>query len=64
MSSVRCIVSAATLDLMRMPRDAGGSFEITEGTGPIKAMISTGEVLEIYKVDKTFRVTTPRNHRP
>jgi hypothetical protein len=47
-----------------MPRDAGGSFEITEGTGPIRAMLSTGELLEVYKVDKTFRVATPETIDP
>lgn len=47
-----------------MPRDAGGSIEITEGTGPIRAMISTGKALEIFKVDKTFRVATPETIDP
>jgi hypothetical protein len=47
-----------------MPRDAGGSIEITEGTGPIRAIISTGDWLEIYKVDKTFRVETPETIDP
>ena len=47
-----------------MPRDAAGQFEITEGTGPIRAMISTGELLEIFKLDKTFRVTTPETIDP
>jgi hypothetical protein len=47
-----------------MPRDTGGSIEITEGTGPIRAMISTGELLEIFKVDKTFRVATPESIDP
>jgi hypothetical protein len=48
----------------RMPRDAGGAIEITEGTGPIRAMVSTGEFLEIYKVDKTFRVASPESIDP
>ena len=47
-----------------MPRDAGGSIEITEGTGPILAMVSTGELLELFKVDKTFRVQTPESIDP
>jgi len=47
-----------------MPRDAGGSIEITEGTGPIRAMVSTGELLEIYKSDKTFRLETPETIDP
>ncbi len=48
----------------RMPRDRGGSIEITEGTGPIRAMLSTGELLEIFKVDKTFRIETPETIDP
>ena len=47
-----------------MPRDAGGSFEVQEGSGPIRAMVSTGELLEIYKSDKTFRVETPETIDP
>jgi hypothetical protein len=47
-----------------MPRDAGGSIEITEGTGPIRAMLSTGELLEMYKADKTFRIETPETIDP
>jgi hypothetical protein len=47
-----------------MPRDVGGAIEITEGTGPIRAMVSTGELLELYKVDKTFRVETPETIDP
>jgi hypothetical protein len=47
-----------------MPRDIGGVIEITEGSGPIRSMISTGDLLEIYKVDKTFRVQTPETIDP
>lgn len=42
-----------------LPRDAAGSFELLEGTGEITGMVSCGEFLEIYKRDKTYRVTTP-----
>src|SRR3972149_7992770 len=43
----------------KLPRHLAGSFELKEGTGPITAMCPCGEFLEIYKVDKTFRVKTP-----
>jgi hypothetical protein len=42
-----------------LPRHSAGSMELKEGTGPIIAMCQCGEFLEIYKVDKTFRVQTP-----
>jgi hypothetical protein len=48
----------------KLPRHAGGSFELKEGTGPITAMCPCGEFLEIYKVDKTFRVKTPEGVDP
>lgn len=41
------------------PRHSAGSFELKEGTGPITTMCPCGDFLEIYKVDKTFRVKTP-----
>jgi hypothetical protein len=47
-----------------MPRDAGGSIEITEGTGPLRAIISTGDLLELFKVDTTFRIQTPEGIDP
>ena len=47
-----------------LPRHAAGSFELKEGTGPITAMQSCGEFLEIYKVDKTFRVKSPESIDP
>lgn len=42
-----------------MPRHSAGSLELNEGTGPITALCPCGEFLEIYKLDKTFRVKTP-----
>ncbi len=47
-----------------LPRDSAGSFELKEGTGPIIAMCPCGEFLEIYKVDKTFRIKTPESIDP
>ncbi len=40
-------------------RELGLSVDLHEGTGPIMAMCSCGDVLEVYKSDKTFRVRTP-----
>lgn len=47
-----------------LPRHAAGSFELKEGTGPITGMQSCGDFLEIYKVDKTFRVKSPETIDP
>lgn len=47
-----------------LPRHAGGSFELKEGTGPITGMQSCGAFLEMYKVDKTFRVKSPESIDP
>ncbi|MEW4983922.1 MAG: hypothetical protein AB1Y26_11845 [Cycloclasticus sp.] len=47
-----------------LPRHAAGSFELKEGTGPITGMQSCGEFLEMYKVDKTFRVKSPESIDP
>ena len=47
-----------------LPRHSAGSFELKEGTGPITAMLSCGEFLEIYKIDKTFRVRSPESIDP
>lgn len=46
------------------PRNSAGSFELKEGIGAITTMCSCGEFLEIYKIDKTFRVTTPESIDP
>lgn len=48
----------------RLPRHSAGSVELKEGTGPIIAMCPCGEFLEIYKVDKTFRLRTPETIDP
>lgn len=47
-----------------LPRHSAGSFELIEGTGPITDMQSCGEFLEIYKVDKTFRLRSPESIDP
>lgn len=47
-----------------LPRHAAGSFKLKEGTGPITGMQSCGEFLEMYKVDKTFRVKSPESIDP
>lgn len=47
-----------------LPRHAPGSMELKEGTGPITAMCPCGKFLEIYKVDKTFRILTPKGVDP
>jgi hypothetical protein len=48
----------------RLPRHSASSVELKEGTGPITAMCPCGDFLEIYKVDKTFRVKTPETIDP
>src|SRR6266508_202381 len=45
-------------------RQLGLSMELQGGTGPITAMCSCGEFLEIYKTDKTFRVQDPDTFDP
>jgi hypothetical protein len=47
-----------------MPRDAGGTITINDGTGPIRTMLSTGDLLFVYKADKTFKVETPETIDP
>ena len=47
-----------------LPRHAAGSFELKEGTGAITAMCTCGDFLEIYKIDKTFRVRSPESIDP
>lgn len=39
-------------------------MELKEGSGPIVAMCSCGQFLEIFKRDKTFRVLTPEGVDP
>lgn len=52
------------MDKKILPRHAGGSFELLEGTGSITGMCSFGDFLEIYKMDKTFRVQSPESIDP
>lgn len=47
-----------------LPRHAAGSMELKEGTGSITAMVPCGDFMEIFKVDKTFRVQTPERVDP
>lgn len=42
-----------------MPRDGANSAELVGGTGPVMHPISMPSWLEIYKVDRTFRLQTP-----
>lgn len=42
------------------PRHSAGSFKLKEGTGPITTMCPCGEFLELYKIDKTFQIKTPK----
>ncbi|TDK30979.1 hypothetical protein [Luteimonas terrae] len=48
----------------RSPRHYPGSIELKEGTGPITAMCPCGSFLEIFKVDRTFRIQTPESVDP
>jgi hypothetical protein len=47
-----------------LPRHAAGSVELKEGTGPVTTTCTCGNFLEIYKVDKTFRIKTPETIDP
>ena len=47
-----------------LPRHAAGSMDLKGGTGPLTGMVSCGEFLEIYKIDKTFRVRSPESIDP
>lgn len=52
------------MDRRILPRDAAAAFELKEGTGPIIAMYSCGQFIEMYKIDKTFRIQSPQNIDP
>ncbi|OAM52445.1 hypothetical protein A7981_02905 [Methylovorus sp. MM2] len=45
-------------------RDAAGGFELEGGTGGVTAFCSMGDVLEAYKVDRTFRIKSPQSIDP
>lgn len=47
-----------------LPRHQAGMVHLAEGTGPITAMLSLGDVLEIYKTDRTFHVRSPESVDP
>lgn len=46
------------------PRDGPGSMEFVGGTGDITAMVSCGDFLEAYRVDRTFRAESPETVDP
>lgn len=52
------------MDKKISPRHAAGSFELHGGTGGITGMCSLGEFLEMYKVDKTYRIQSPESIDP
>jgi hypothetical protein len=52
------------MDKKNLPRHAAGAFELKEGTGGITGMCPCGDFLEIYKIDKTFRVQSPESIDP
>jgi hypothetical protein len=45
-------------------RKMGLTIDLKEGSGPITAMCSCGEFLEVYKIDKTFRIRDPDTYDP
>lgn len=53
------MLNAPSVMRKNLPRHSAASFELKEGTGAITAMCPCGEFLEIYKIDKTFRVRSP-----
>lgn len=52
------------MDKKISPRHAAGSFELQGGTDGVTRMCSCGEFLEIYKIDKTYRVQSPESIDP
>ncbi len=46
------------------PRDQAGKITLDEGTGPIVAMCSLADILEVYKMDMCFEVLTPDSIDP
>ncbi len=46
------------------PRYRAGHAELEGGTGGITRMCSAGDFLEVYKIDKTFRIYTPESLDP
>jgi hypothetical protein len=49
---------------IRLPRDSAGSFTLEGGTGGITVMCPCGDFLEVYKVDRTYRIETPETIDP
>ena len=52
------------MDKKILPRDAGGAFELPEGTGSITRIYTYGSFLEMHKIDKTYRVESPNKIDP
>jgi hypothetical protein len=48
----------------KYPRDSAGYVDLEGGTGPITQMCPAGDFLEVYKIDKTFRIHTPEKLDP
>lgn len=46
-------------DQKKFPRDSAGYIDLNGGTGPITGMYPAGPFMEVFKIDKTFRVHTP-----
>ena len=46
-------------DQKRFPRDSAGYVDLNGGTGPVTGMYPAGPFMEVFKIDKTFRVHTP-----
>jgi hypothetical protein len=47
-----------------LPRHAAGQFHLKSGTGAIITLIPVGDFLELYKVDRTFRMEMPETLDP
>ncbi len=58
------MTAASASEGKRLPRDAAGHIELTEGMGGIIAMCSCDGFLEVYKQDLTYRIQTPETIDP
>ena len=47
-----------------LPRDGAASFDLQGGTGGIITMCPLKDCMEVYKVDRTFRIQTPETLDP
>ena len=48
----------------KAPRYQAGHVELREGVGPVTRMCPIGDFLEVYKVDRTFRIYAPESLDP